>query len=87
MNKTNIITNEAELTLEAINNARNNLDIPESLTVNVYSGYCYWKAIDKNVIDIKFCDVTTDETLAWCNALNEDGSFEMKFVKYQKYHK
>ena len=87
MNKTNIITNEAELTLEAINNARNNLDIPESLTVNVYSGYWYWKAIDKNVIGVKFCDVTTGEELAWCDALDEDGNFEMKFGKYQKYQK
>ena len=77
MNKTNIITNEAELTLEAINNARN----------NVYSGYWYWKAIDKNVIGIKFCDVTTGEELAWCDALDEDGNFEMKFGKYQKYQK
>lgn len=83
MYKTNIITNEAELTLEAINNARNDLGIPESLTVNVYSGYWYWKAIDKNMIGIKFCDITTDEVLAECSALNKDGTFEMKFIKYK----
>lgn len=82
LNRTIIVTNEAGLTREAINNARNNLGIPKSLTVKVYSGYWYWEGAGKNVIGINF--YSRNKEIAWCDVLNRDGSLEMKYSKYSR---
>lgn len=84
LNRTIIVTNEAGLSREAINNARNNLGIPKSLSVKAYSGYWYWEGAGKNVIGIRFCDSRTNNEIAWCDVLNRDGSLEMKYGKYSK---
>ena len=80
--KTKIIVNDANLSRTTIINARNNLDIPEDMAVDVYTGTWYWSAANQSMNAISIHKSNSDIELAFCEALGDDGELLMKFSKY-----
>lgn len=77
-----IKTNDANLSMQAIINAKNQLKIPSDLPVDVYIRYWYWEATGRNAIGIDFYDRRTGKNVGWCEDLDRDGTVPHKFATY-----